>query len=103
MNTTALPDERQVLAEISEMIVGVLDDYLPADESGIHMGSRFGDDLEMESIDLVTLSGRLTEWYGPSVNFAEYLAGLELDEIIELTVGRLVDYVVRCLRAGTAG
>jgi acyl carrier protein len=63
------------------------------------MDTRLGDDLELESIDLVTLAGLLAEWYGAAVNFAEYLAGLELDEIIELTVGDLVTYVADALRA----
>nr|WP_206314775.1 phosphopantetheine-binding protein [Streptomyces coryli] len=86
------------------MIMSVLGDYAPPEgDAAITLDSRFGDDLEMESIDLVTLSGRLAEWYGPEVNFAEYLASLELDEIIELTVGRLVSYVARSLRtAATA-
>ncbi|WP_420000402.1 acyl carrier protein [Streptomyces boninensis] len=84
------------------MIISVLGDYAPEGDAAITLDSRFGDDLEMESIDLVTLSGRLAEWYGPEANFAEYLASLELDEIIELTVGRLVSYVVRSLRTAAA-
>ena len=36
------------------------------------------------------------------VNFAEFIADLELDEIIALTVGQLVDYVVASLRDGGA-
>jgi acyl carrier protein len=80
------------------MITTVLGDSL-LDTTGIGMDTRLGDDLELESIDLVTLAGLLAEWYGAAVNFAEYLAGLELDEIIELTVGDLVTYVADALRA----
>ncbi|GAA0627998.1 acyl carrier protein [Streptomyces crystallinus] len=88
--------EETVLAEIAQLIVTVLGDYAP-DPADIRPDTLFGDDLELESIDLVMLSGHLEEWYGERVNFAEFVAGLEIDEIIALTVGRLVTHVVRCL------
>jgi acyl carrier protein len=80
-----------VLADISGMLREVLDGYEVDD---ITMDTTFHDDLEMESIDLVALGGHLTERYGDRVNFAEFVAALDLDEIIDLRVGRLVDYVV---------
>lgn len=92
----APPDEETVLAEIARLIVTVLGDYAP-DPADIRPDTLFGDDLELESIDLVTLSGHLEEWYGERVNFAEFVAGLEIDEIIALTVGQLVAHVVACL------
>ncbi|MEV6315395.1 phosphopantetheine-binding protein [Streptomyces sp. NPDC051776] len=97
---TAAPvaDERTVLAEIAGMLRAILDEY-GLDDLEITMESRFTEDLELESIDLVTLAGNLEERYGRQVNFAVFVADLELDEIIDLTVGRLVDHVVRCLAA----
>ncbi|MGW2327586.1 acyl carrier protein [Streptomyces sp. NPDC001700] len=67
------------------------------DDIEVAMDTRFTDDLELESIDLVTLAGTLQDRYGQEVNFAEFVADLELDEIIGLTVGQLVEYIVRCL------
>jgi acyl carrier protein len=87
-STTSAP----VLAEITEMLRVLLDEY-GLDDAEISMDSRFHDDLEMESIDLVTLASRLEAAYGSRVNFAEFIADLELDEIISLRVGQLVDYV----------
>jgi len=90
-------NEETVLVEITGMLREVLDGYLDgSDVAGIEvtMETRFHEDLEMESIDLVALGSRLSERYGEWVNFAEFIAGLELDEIIDLTVGRLVGYVV---------
>ncbi|MFD7503738.1 acyl carrier protein [Streptomyces sp. NPDC059850] len=69
------------------------------DDIEVAMDTRFTDDLELESIDLVTLAGTLQDRYGQEVNFAEFVADLELDEIIGLTVGQLVEYIVRCLAA----
>ncbi|GAA1212692.1 MULTISPECIES: acyl carrier protein [Streptomyces violaceusniger group] len=95
---SAPADAPAVLAEISGMLRTMLDEY-GLDDIEITMETRFTEDLELESIDLVTLAGSLEARYGRQVNFAEFVADLELDEIIDLTVGRLVEYVVRCLRA----
>ncbi|MBC3840856.1 acyl carrier protein [Streptacidiphilus sp. 4-A2] len=82
------------------MLAAVLDDY-GLDEAEVTMEARFTEDLELESIDLVTLAGLLQERWGARINFAEFIADMELDEIIGLTVGRLVDYVADRLQ--TAG
>ncbi|ATL80552.1 MULTISPECIES: acyl carrier protein [Streptomyces] len=91
-------DAPAVLAEISGMLRTMLDEY-GLDDIEITMETRFTEDLELESIDLVTLAGSLEARYGRQVNFAEFVADLELEEIIDLTVGQLVEYVVRCVRA----
>jgi acyl carrier protein len=89
--TAAAPTTETVLADLTVMLREVLDGY----EIGeITPDTLFGEDLEMESIDLVALGGLLAERYGDRVNFAEFIAGLDLDEIIGLSVGRLTDYIV---------
>lgn len=93
--------EAAVLADVTAMIAEVLDGY-GLDDAEVTMDTTFHGDLEMESIDLVSLGGHLTERYGSRVNLAEFVADLELDEIIGLTVGRLVRYVVASLRAAGA-
>ncbi|MEW2047297.1 acyl carrier protein [Streptomyces sp. NPDC005476] len=84
------------------MLARLLQDEYGLDDIGIDMQTTFNRDLELESIDLVTLAALLQERYGDRVNFAEFLAGMEFDEIIELTVGRLVEYVVTSLKAAEA-
>ncbi|MCK2243117.1 MULTISPECIES: phosphopantetheine-binding protein [unclassified Crossiella] len=88
-----------VLSDIGVMLHKVLGEY-GLDEVEVTMDSTFHDDLELESIDLVALAGQLEERYGARVNFAEFIAELELDQIIALTVGQLVDYVVGALDEG---
>ncbi|MDQ0947597.1 acyl carrier protein [Streptomyces phaeochromogenes] len=95
-------DEESVLADLTGMLATLLDEY-GLDGVEVRMETTFNRDLELESIDLVTLAGLLGERYGDQVNFAEFLAGMEFDEIIELTVGRLVEYVVRSLEVAEAG
>lgn len=89
-----------VLTEIAAMLRSILDEY-GLDDIEIDADSRFHDDLELESVDLVTLAGMLSERYGERVNLAEFIADLGLDEIIELTVGQLVAHVTAAL-AGDA-
>jgi acyl carrier protein len=95
-STAVDPLAATVLAEIAELLRDILDEY-GIEDAEIGMDTRFHDDLELESIDLVTLAGRLEERYGSRVNFAEFVARLELDEIIALTVGRLVGHVAAAL------
>ncbi|MEY9931612.1 acyl carrier protein [Catenulispora sp. GP43] len=87
-----------VFAEIAAMLAAILDEY-GLDDILIAPDSRFHDDLELESIDLVALAGNLAERYGERVNLAEFIADLGLEEIIDLTVGQLVDYVTAALAA----
>ncbi|MFI2205228.1 acyl carrier protein [Streptomyces sp. NPDC020192] len=96
------PTADTILTDVAGMLRTVLAEY-GDDDVVIGMSTTFNRDLELESIDLVTLAGLLEERYGQRVNLAEFLAGMEFDEIIELTVGRLVEYVVWSLKTTQAG
>ncbi|WP_434976177.1 acyl carrier protein [Streptomyces virginiae] len=81
------------------MLREILDGYT-FDATAIGMHTRLTVDLELESIDLVTLAGKLEARYGSSVNFADFIADMELQEIIDLTVGQLVAHVIQCIAPG---
>ena len=53
--------------------------------------------LCLDSVDLAALAAVLRDRYGPVVDLVGYVAGLDIDEIIGLTVGGVADYVNRCL------
>jgi acyl carrier protein len=53
--------------------------------------------LCLDSVDLAALGAVLRDRYGPVVDLVGYVAGLDIDEIIGLTVGGVADYVNRCL------
>ncbi|MDX3188841.1 phosphopantetheine-binding protein [Streptomyces sp. MN03-5084-2B] len=95
---TTAANEVTVLAQLSGMLRELLEEY-GLDDAEITMDTTFHDDLELESVDLVALSGQLREHYGERVNFANFIAERDLDEIIALTVGELVRYIVASLRA----
>ncbi|WP_328347995.1 acyl carrier protein [Micromonospora sp. NBC_00421] len=84
-----------ILAELTEMIDTVLGDF--ADDQTVTMDTTFSDDLGMESIDVVALAGRLQARYGDTVNFAHFVAKLDLDTVRELKVGQLVAHIAESL------
>jgi acyl carrier protein len=84
-----------VLANVARLIREVIgEDW--AEEIPIAMETSFAQDLELESIEFVALAERLKTDYGKRVDFAGWLAGMELKEILALRVGQLVELIVRC-------
>lgn len=57
--------------------------------------SNLADDLELESVEVVALAAALRTRYGPAVDLLAYLADLELDQLIELSVGDIAGYLAR--------
>lgn len=98
--TTTEASRDVVFTEIAAMLRQVLDE-LGVDDVEITEQTSFNEDLELESIDLVTLTGLISQRWGEPVNLAEFLADKDLDEVIALKVGDLVDFVSAALaRAG---
>ena len=98
LSSSVMPAD--VLAVMAGMIAGLLGEYAD-DGLEITRETTFHDDLELESVDLVTLADLLREHYGPAVNLAEFFADKDLDAVIAMTAGEVVDYVsARC--AGSA-
>jgi acyl carrier protein len=81
-----------VLEEVAAMIKEVIGEEW-TEETVITMDTTFTFDLEVESIELISLAEKLHERYGTEVNFPVWLADKELDDIINLTVGQLVEYI----------
>jgi hypothetical protein len=84
---------QQLLAELAGMLATVTgeDDRWAA---AISRSSRLEGDLRLESIELAAFAGLLTAGYGDRVDLAAFLAGLDLDQLIALTVGELIDYLL---------
>jgi acyl carrier protein len=87
--------EESVLATVTELIGEIIgEDYMADIE--VTMESMITEDLELESIEFVALAEKLRDHYGESVVFVAWGAGLELEQIILLTVGQLVEFIVTC-------
>lgn len=84
--------KQRVLAEFIGMLLDV------TGENGrwaarVTPASRLEGDLRLESVELAALGELLRETYGDLVDLAAFVAGLDIDQIIGLTVGDLVAYV----------
>jgi acyl carrier protein len=87
---------QQVLRDVRDSIVEVVgEDYLL--DLPIDMDTSFESDLQIESIEFVALAERLAERYGDRVDFASWFAEMDLDDVVYLRVGQLVEYIARCL------
>ncbi len=94
-----MTNDEERKAEILGVVAGLIREVIGeewANETPITMATTFSHDLEVESIELVALSEKLQERYGATVDFPGWLAGMELDAIIGLSVGQLVDYIASC-------
>ncbi|RME24000.1 MAG: acyl carrier protein [Deltaproteobacteria bacterium] len=88
-------DPTAVLDTVARLLREVIgEDWV--DEVEITMDTSFSDDLELESIEFVALAEQLQETYGDRVDFVGWLSSMDLDEIIGLRVGQLVDFIVQC-------
>ncbi len=89
-------DQNHIITEIGRIVTGVIgDDYLTDTE--ISAATTFIGDLELESIEFVSLASRLQSLYGRRVDFVAFMTALEIDEIKDLTVGRLAEYISESL------
>ncbi len=86
----------EVLQTVARLIAEVVgDEWMQWGENkAITVETSFSGDLELESIEFVALAEKLQQQYGRGVDFVGWLSGKELDEIITLRVGQLVDFIV---------
>lgn len=96
---TPTPDA--ILSELAATLREVIGEAW-AEDVEITRATSFNRDLELESIEFVALAERLQEQYGRRVDFATWLADQELERIIALTVGEVVDFIARCLTSTDA-
>ena len=87
------PYTADVLDVVRDMLVDVIGPEYLIDLT-VELDTSFDQDLELESLEFVALAERLLQHYGGQVDFVAWLATMELDEIIGLTVGDLVAFIV---------
>jgi acyl carrier protein len=89
---SATAQREDVLRTVSRLLRDVMGE---SDDLGapITLETSFNADLELESIEFVALAERLQQEYGAGVDFAGWLSNMELDEILALRVGDLVELI----------
>ncbi|QXQ15253.1 hypothetical protein [Skermania piniformis] len=87
--------EAEILRTVERLVVEVAGDEILF-TGPIAMQTTFNGDLELESIEFVALAEKLQNHYGSAVDFVGWISTKELDEIIALTVGDLVEMIASC-------
>jgi acyl carrier protein len=59
----------------------------------VGLDSTFAEDLELESMEILELAERLIETYEGRVDFVGWFANMEFEELVELDLGTLVDFI----------
>ena len=84
----------QILKQVHLILAEVMDED-PQDIE-VHLTTSFQNDLELESIEMIALGDTLRTHYGDHLNFASWLTQFSLEEILELKVGDLVEWIEQC-------
>lgn len=66
------------------------------EEMDITMESSFTKDLEMDSIEIVSFSEKIKIHFGEQIDFTSWLSNMDLDELINLNLGTIVNYIEEC-------
>lgn len=87
----------EILELVTEQLVMIME--LEEGELDINMQSRFQDDLELESIEMIALGDAVKSHYAQldhkqiDVDFAGWLSQLSIEQLMELSVGDLVNWL----------
>jgi acyl carrier protein len=93
--TAADRSPEAVLRTVERLVLEIAGDELLL-TGPVTMETSFNADLELESIEFVALAEKLQQHYGAGVDFVGWISTKELDQIIALTVGELVEFIVSC-------
>ncbi|MGF7239451.1 MAG: acyl carrier protein [Frankia sp.] len=92
------PAEDKILEQVAALLREVIGEEYVLDLE-ITLETSFNEDLELESIEFVTLADRLTATYGTRVDFVGFLSEKDVDQVINMKVGEVVDYISTSLAA----
>jgi acyl carrier protein len=89
-----------------DQVYGVLIDALAGlvgqayvEEMEVGPASRFEADLELESMEIAELAEQLMARYGADVDFVAWFADMELEQLVDLSIGDVVEFIVASLSA----
>jgi putative sulfotransferase len=88
-------DKTSILAEIAELLRGITDSLLPGED--ITMETKLREDLELQSLGIANLNGRIQARHGYQANLVPFFAAREAGPYADLRVGEIVDYLAGVL------
>lgn len=86
---------RDITAVIRE---AVAEDWIQEFEIGAN--TSFNDDLDLESVEFVTIAAGLQQHFGEQIDLIGWLSTKSFDDLIALRVGNIAEFVSNNLAAG---
>ena len=100
MSTAGSTRQGELFESVHKTVTGTIIDVVGQDfyeECEVGLDSTFAEDIELESMEMMEIAERLMHEYEGRVDFVAWFADMELEEIIELTLGQVIDYIVQSL------
>lgn len=82
--------------DILQQVIAVIRDAIAEDwvqDFEIDADTSLNNDLEIESIEFVSIADRLQKKFGSRVDLIGWLSQQNIEELIAMTVGDIVDFV----------
>lgn len=85
--------------ELFTLLKGFITEVIGAEfveEMDITPESSFTKDLEMDSIEIVSFSEKIKAHFGDQIDFTGWLSSMDLDELIDLDLSMIINYIYEC-------
>lgn len=95
--TDLINKQERIFEQLKQFISEVIGADV-AEELNITKESIFTKDLEMDSIEIVAFAEKVKNYYGKNIDFTGWLSGLDLDELINLSLATIVIFISNALQ-----
>jgi acyl carrier protein len=100
MSTAGSTRHGELHDEVEKKVSGTIMDVVGQEfyeECEVTLDSTFAEDIELESMEMMEIAERLMLEYEGRVDFVAWFADMELEELIDLTLGQVIDFIVKSL------
>jgi len=88
-------NSEEIFALLKQFITEVIGEEF-VEDMDISKESSFTRDLEMDSIEIVSFSEKVKSHFGEHVDFTGWISGMDLDQLINLSLGDIIKYIEQC-------
>jgi len=100
MTVAESPRDGSLYESVRSTVEGTIIDVVGRwyyEECQAGLDSTFAEDIELESMEVMEIAERLIETYEGRVDFVTWFSGMDFEQLIVLTIGDVVDFVVASL------
>ena len=84
--------KEEIFADLKQFVTDIIGEDV-VEELDVNPQSIFTKDLEMDSIEIVSFAEKVREKYGEGIDFEVWLSSMEMDELINLSLERIVNFI----------